>query len=99
MSVKHTPGPWYAWHNEAGIGVGKTHGNESDIAHCDGFDSDRSAAEELANARLIAASPELLASLEEMLRWGRAQKTAGNSGKYPIERAQRAIEKAIGECK
>ncbi len=96
---KPTQGPWYAWHNESGIGVGRTDGNESDIAHCDGFDSDRSAAEELANARLIAAAPELLASLEEMVRWGRAQKTADNSGKYPLERALRAINKATGETK
>lgn len=94
---KGTPGPWIFWDNGSQVGVGKAYDNESDIAHVDGFDSDRSLAEEAANARLIAAAPDLLSALERMIKWGQAQKTAEGSGYWSLRQARDAMEKALGE--
>lgn len=60
--VKHTPGPWTAFNNQIAIGVGS---KDSDVAwvRFDNYglrDSARSTQEDEANARLIAAAPELL---------------------------------------
>jgi len=57
MKPQHTPGPWEFFNVPPGCGVMN---RDSDIAHCSGFNSSRSRSEELANARLIAAAPELL---------------------------------------
>lgn len=65
METKHTPGPWLVFTNPIGVGVCV---DASDVAHCSGFDSKRSRGEEEANARLIAAAPDMLAALKEFLR-------------------------------
>lgn len=62
---KGTPGPWKFFEVEDGIGVV---GPCADVAHCMGFDSNRSLSEERANAKLIAAAPDLLAALQGVLR-------------------------------
>ena len=61
--VKHTPGPWYA------VGSWVEHANDEvpDICYCDpaGMDQGhlgRSKAEIAANARLIAAAPDMLSA-------------------------------------
>ena len=69
---EHTPGPW-----EASEGV------PSDIWHVDmpdrqfsitvsrgGDDWDMTVEEVQANARLIAAAPDMLAALEALVKWG-----------------------------
>lgn len=68
MRATHTPGPWYA----AGL---RTQGNPSsngcDIGAANGANvalaihqsTDRDASETIANARLIAAAPDLLAAV------------------------------------
>jgi hypothetical protein len=62
----HTPGPWEVFHHSIGTGVTSTKAFDvSDVAHCSGFDSRRTRDEELANARLIAAAPDLLEALKE----------------------------------
>lgn len=62
MKAKHTPGPWAA----VGRWVEHVSDKRADICNCDpasmGQDG-RSDAEICANARLIAAAPELLAEL------------------------------------
>lgn len=64
MTAKHTPGPWIA------VGWIVEHPREdiSDICSCNPIDFGnkipRSNAEICANARLIAAAPDLLAALE-----------------------------------
>lgn len=73
-AAKHTAGEWEAFDNrgdpdfdkyDAGlIGVGVV-GDAPDIAHCNGFTSSRSVEEVLANARLIAAAPELKEAAEQ----------------------------------
>ena len=55
MTGAHTPGPWTVFNTHLGVGVRAT----SDVAHCGGFDTDRSRDEEVANARLIAAAPTM----------------------------------------
>ena len=56
MTDAHTPGPWTVFNTHLGVGVCATW----DVAHCGGFDTNRSRDEEVANARLIAAAPDLL---------------------------------------
>ena len=75
METKHTPGPWRCGEQGAQgydsirIHTGKPARNEAErrteLMICDVFG--HSAAENRANARLIAAAPELLAALEELL--------------------------------
>ena len=69
---KHTPGPWEAFQNDLGCGVLAT--KRADVAYCwtrDGWplDSSRPISESVANARLIAAAPELLEVLKEIMSW------------------------------
>ena len=68
---KHTPGPWEEYRNEdaefrfAKIGVS---GPDGDICYCDMNDAsagEYQTSEIEANARLIAAAPEMLAALEQ----------------------------------
>jgi hypothetical protein len=74
MSAQHTKGPWEVVRTDAGIIVRtesakKTRAGASRYAAIGGFDrSDpEQLAEALANARLIAAAPKLLAALEAMV--------------------------------
>lgn len=74
MSSKHTPGPWEAYVNNSqgyALGVmvcsgGRAGGNENlcDIRDPHGFEGGVAEAE--ANARLVAAAPDLLAALNEL---------------------------------
>lgn len=79
---KHTPGPWTfeaGGHGNCGMIVGKT------SVVCDFVDDPKEA-----DARLIAAAPELLEALEELL-YARTDKSEGM--------AIAAITKATGEVK
>ncbi len=87
MTTKHTPGPWEVFDTIC-IGVMSTP-RECDVAHCSGHDSGRSRDEELANARLIAAAPDLLTALERILSYDDQVEGA--------EAARAAIAKAKGE--
>lgn len=86
---KHTPGEWridlHSAHDKmipiAGRGPGQ-------IAFVDQDDIDTD--EAAANAALIAAAPDLLAALEDIVRHGHAR------GYLILERARAAIRKAKG---
>jgi hypothetical protein len=72
-SATHTPGPWvyhyspYIGHNDEEIPAFELHGDEAKI--CD-TNEDQPWEEQEANARLIAASPELLEAAEKVVsRW------------------------------
>lgn len=86
--VTHTPGPWVELHDfdgDYGIFGGPN------LVAVTNHDTD----EDHANARLIAAAPEMLEALEELL--GRVQ---GLLGGEPAElwcKADAAIRKAKGE--
>jgi hypothetical protein len=67
MSAQHTPGPWSARHwvcHAATTVVREVDGRVEVIAECSGFG--RYADESLADARLIAAAPDLLAALKSL---------------------------------
>ena len=65
---KHTPGPWRTEPEDRHMCVfaGKPKASKRNYIHhgCDGLLPERSDAETLANARLIAAAPDMLKMLE-----------------------------------
>jgi hypothetical protein len=66
-NTQHTPGPWsVAFYGETERPVIK-HGNQS-IADVRGCELDDSTSHSLANARLVAASPDLLAFAREAVK-------------------------------
>ena len=66
MTSTHTPGPWTAEHNFAGgIAIVGAH-RRIHAAHVNKHAE--TVAEDTANARLIAAAPDMLAALAGMLR-------------------------------
>ena len=100
----HTKGPWEVARTDAGIivrteSVKKTRAGASRYAAIGGFDrSDpEQLAEALANARLIAAAPELLEAL--MLAESVYRQNCVNEGEPSsvLDAMQAAILKATGE--
>lgn len=90
MSTQHTPGPWVMFANSLGVGV--TAKGSADVARCNGFyEPNRKRDEEIANARLIAAAPDLLEALQYVMSAHGEQLTDA------FEQAQRAIAKATGQ--
>lgn len=92
---KHTPGPWRANQPRYILGL-KTQGqwyiHAKDCTVACSLDGDREA-----NARLIAAAPELLAALVELLAQVDEQANAmGWPDNTPREQARAAIAKATG---
>jgi len=88
MNMRHTPGPWTAVADGGSVLiVTAARGNTMRVVD----DSPRE--EAAANARLIAAAPELLAALKEML----SSPTYGNEpSESAVELAIAAIAKAEG---
>jgi hypothetical protein len=101
MSTKHTPGPWelsdhftvYKLNEDrrranifwATVYAGNQHGTVK---------TERS--EVAANARLIAAAPDLLEALQAVREW--AEGSAENyTGDHPVAKARAAIAKATEE--
>lgn len=78
MEAQHTPGPWKVFTTSDGskvIGIGDRNGEG--VADC-GFGIWRGGSEEaLANARLIAAAPDLLSALKALMQVHRDQDTVG----------------------
>lgn len=104
MNTKHTPGPW-VWRGEVGRSeLHSAHGCVIGYAGYEGMwmHSDGDAE---ANAHLIAAAPEMLAELRNMVRWcGHRGEVLGEDKLLPINQqppevqsAMRAIAKAEGE--
>ncbi len=87
MNTKHTPGPWkyIAWHGQHGVHDAM----DNDVCETFGEDAE-------ANARLIAAAPELLEALEEIVEG--AIKHQGSSDMrvtaYAMHMVRAAIDKA-----
>ena len=93
---KHTPGPWGM--PDSGQGriskVGANGGWDGLIATADCGDYARSRSDGLANARLIAAAPDLLEALKDMLD-GHEDACTGY-GEGAADKARAAIAKATG---
>ena len=93
MSAKHTPGPWRSrnrlgsgnWKDERSIGVESFEWIIADV--CGDIDHTDEAR---ANARLIAAAPDLLEALADLVENG--------LGTEAVKRARAAIAKARGEA-
>ena len=116
MSIKHTPGPWYADLRErytlGGDMVEITLHDENEmvidqIASImletgeDSPDDQRAYREQEANARLIAAAPDLLAACKEMLNeirayQGESEFEEGSITKSHCDLLKSAIAKAEG---
>jgi hypothetical protein len=101
---KHTPGPWEVTHLRHGIVVrtespNKTKYGASRYAAIGGFDrSDPDQlSEALANARLIAAAPDLLEALSRLIEIEDGPGMAVIGWEGAMERAYAAIAKARGE--
>ena len=98
-TTKHTPGPWSissacknainAERNNKLIGIGTTY-HDPDSVYFIGQD------EAIANARLIAAAPELLAACEEVIEGMIDGKNSTNKNvtMYAIQMVKSAIAKA-----
>ena len=88
---EHTPGPWSI------AGRGYTIFGPDDAVVISSFDAETEEEEEryLANARLIAAAPDLLAALEEAVRSSEVSRMGGMSWDE-MDRARAAIAKARG---
>jgi len=99
--MKHTPGPWEIVQSDHGIVVctesSKTRYGASRYAAIGGFErSDpQQLAEALANARLIAAAPDLLEALQILFE--RANRNSIDP--FALQQAVDAITKATGETK
>lgn len=88
MVSEHTPGPWTYRPPGVQLGLAVIASNGHVIY------SDRHTEETEANARLIAAAPELLAALEQLSDYVGGADTAEG---HPCQVAIRAIAKARGE--
>ena len=94
--TKHTPGPWKA--NFVISGAAYIFGGDRNFARV--FNEWQDEANREANARLIAAAPELLEALESIAEfWNRDQNEKAMIGAcwHAIETAEAAIAKAKGE--
>ena len=85
--MKHTPAPWY-FSNE---GVLRVRAKDDDEVVCS-YAGYENCEREYANARLIAAAPELLEALQDALH---AYDKHGEHPEWDFARA--AISKALGE--
>lgn len=90
--MTHTPGPWFYSRNGNPIYItgnwDKVAGTYADVAEI----AQQEQSEAQANARLIAAAPDMLAALKAIL-----DETGGMGGPFTAARA--AIAKATGEGK
>jgi hypothetical protein len=84
--MKHTPGPWAINRDKQG-NLNITSNTRPYVAQV--FDNDIFDEEQDANAKLIAAAPDLLAALIEIKQ--------GGFGKHAYAIANAAINKATGE--
>ena len=101
--IKHTPGPWYVLNGcDIFTDLGAKNAEDTSAPHNDGWhiaDVDMGGlclAELSANARLIAAAPELLDALEHSQR---LFERLGLQSSDEYQANSYAIAKAKGECK
>ena len=92
MSTEHTPGPWtddtqYTGPRLVPFQPGKLvqtiMGNDEDVAYMANWHNDND--ERLANARLIAAAPDLLEACEAVLANELDAKSAAEFGGYTLD--------------
>jgi len=99
---RHTPGPWEINERHGGVIYIEGVGNTVAICHDDGFDIDHAEAE--ANARLIAAAPQMLEALEACAAYWYYKRSPSIPEQSELislgaEQAQRLIKAAIVAAK
>lgn len=95
--TKWTPGEWKLTFDPEFAYVRADHHGQVSKSYRGGPNPEFNAANE-ANARLIAAAPELYAALDELFREAMKAMTTGNSNlAVAHERARSALSKARGE--
>lgn len=107
MSAQHTPGPWCVEDpmdfELTIVEAGKETHEWRFIASCslpDGDnDQDFTSGEVQANARLIAAAPELLAACQEIVRTGLLEEAMHGDQRAAVALCEAAISLATGESK
>ena len=100
--MRHTPGPWVVRTIDQSLATVETQDGEYIIcnaAQLRGDDWKTEHAERKANARLIAAAPELLAALQRLVSVIEKQVASPHLAERasPLAQAKAAIEKATGE--
>lgn len=87
--MKHTPGPWYT---AATSTIGHAY-----VVDSEGFTICDPSPMGAANARLIAAAPDLLAALQMVARIWSHDQTANAAPDSPLAIVRAAITKATGD--
>lgn len=88
-----TPGPWAVLYNP--MGVDYVVGDDCTICSMPGWDADYED-EELANARLISAAPDLYEALKELIDMDVAYQR-GQKVSDAVDKARAALAKAEGK--
>lgn len=97
----HTPGPWNAVKSQPRIYWIDAHEQPCAYGHiATVFEGGKDPDENAANARLIAAAPDLLAALEDMLSgWRYIRETHGDLYGVGWDRAENAARAAIAKAR
>lgn len=102
MNTKHTPGPWKACdygRDSYGLQMSTVAADGGCNRICELVPHGKPSLDEetVANAQLIAASPELLAALQRLLEWVDPYAVPGcDENEEDMARARAAIAKATG---
>jgi len=90
--TSHTPGPWIAWDDGRSIGIADASGEPIQIAEIvDGADM-ADPDQLLADQRLIAAAPRMLAALQHMV--ATAKQSPGGFPAIPLAFAESVLAEA-----
>jgi hypothetical protein len=97
MTTKHTPGPWIdKAFDKSQWNVYDSHGwPVAQALQIKVLNADIKQAERTANARLIAAAPDLIEALTVLSDW--VESLISDNECRPLENARAAIAKATGE--
>lgn len=96
---EHTPGPWQVWYGgldgDTYFTIGSKYGDVSGVV-CDyAVPSPRPSAEVRANARLIAAAPDLLAACQAALPY--VEQMPWPAPERVVDAVRAAVAKATGQ--
>jgi hypothetical protein len=97
--MMHTPGPWEIGVGISNLGVLEVRSKKGIVAHVAGNDSAHQSGSKIkaneckANTLLIAAAPDLLEALEELLSADQMMASYQSS----VEKAEAAIARATGQ--
>ena len=89
IQAKHTPGPWNICASTPSL-IEAAHHNVNDVTIAQAFEPQGSASlpEMWANARVIAAAPDLLAALQEVVEISDRKHDAWDKARAAIARAR-----------